>query len=71
MQAQSYPSLNPGQNNGQARQTNEAEQVSMEEFLESCRATSLLAELEDDEELPDGDEEGLGRNACASSVSQR
>merc|ERR1719402_718742 len=34
-QAQSYPSLNPGQNNGQARQTNEAEQVSMEEFLES------------------------------------
>ena len=26
-QAQSYPSLNPGQNNGQARQTNEAEQV--------------------------------------------
>jgi len=56
-QAQSYPSLNPGQNNGQARQTNEAEQVSMEEFLESCRATSLLAELEDDEELPDADEE--------------
>jgi len=58
-QAQSYPSLNPSQNNvGQpARQTNEAEQVSMEEFLESCRATSLLAELEDDEELPDADEE--------------
>merc|ERR1719209_2130019 len=56
-EAQSYPSLNPGQNNGQARQTNEAEQVSMEEFLESCRATSLLAELEDDEELPDADEE--------------
>merc|ERR1719318_750849 len=56
-QAQSYPSLNPAQNNGQPRQTNEAEQVSMEEFLESCRATSLLAELEDDEELPDADEE--------------
>ena len=74
-QAQSYPSLNPGQNNGQARQTNEAEQVrstglssaglycnlvctvqvSMEEFLESCRATSLLAELEDEEELPDAE----------------
>ena len=31
--------------------------MSMEEFLESCRATSLLAELEDDEELPDADEE--------------
>lgn len=29
----------------------------MEEFLESCRATSLLAELEDDEELPDADED--------------
>merc|ERR1719325_292761 len=36
---------------------NEAEQVSMEEFLESCRATSLLAELEDDEELPDADDD--------------
>merc|ERR1719195_608379 len=35
----------------------EAEQVSMEEFLESCRATSLLAELEDDEELPDADDD--------------
>ena len=32
-------------------------QVSMEEFLESCRATSLLAELEDDEELPDADDD--------------
>ena len=29
----------------------------MEEFLESCRATSLLAELEDEEELPDAEEE--------------
>merc|ERR1719180_656301 len=56
-EAQSYPSLNPGQNNGTPRQTNEAEQVSMEEFLESCRATSLLAELEDEEELPDAEEE--------------
>ena len=31
--------------------------MSMEEFLESCRATSLLAELEDEEELPDAEEE--------------
>lgn len=30
-------------------------QVSLEEFLESCRATSLLAELEDDDDLPDND----------------
>jgi hypothetical protein len=29
--------------------------VSLEEFLESCRATSLLAELEDDDDLPDND----------------
>merc|ERR1740128_841375 len=44
-QAQSYPSLNPGQtNNGSARTNYDSEQVSMEEFLESCRATSLLAE---------------------------
>ena len=35
----------------------ESEQVSLEEFLESCRATSLLAELEDDEELPDADDD--------------
>ena len=46
--------LNPGQNNcPRQTMTNEAEQVSMEEFLESCGATSLLAELDDDEELPD------------------
>merc|ERR1719312_1426507 len=56
-QAQSFPSLNPGQNNCQTRQTNEAEQVSMEEFLESCGATSLLAELDDDEELPEADDD--------------
>ena len=36
--------------------------VSMEEFLESCRATSLLAELEDDEELPEADEEDEDEN---------
>ena len=38
-------------------QNHETEQVSLEEFLESCRATSLLAELEDDEELPEAEEE--------------
>ena len=31
--------------------------MSLEEFLESCRTTSLLAELEDDEELPDADDD--------------
>lgn len=35
----------------------EREQVSLEEFLESCRSASLLAELEDDEELPDADDD--------------
>ena len=35
----------------------ESDQVSLEEFLESCWATSLLAELEDDEELPDAEDE--------------
>ena len=29
----------------------------MEEFLESCGATSLLAELDDDEELPEADDD--------------
>merc|ERR1719471_872249 len=57
-QAQSFPSLNPGMTNvSGSRNTNEAEQVSMEEFLESCRATNLLAELEDDEELPDAEDD--------------
>ena len=30
--------------------------MSLEEFLESCRATSLLAELQDDDDLPDADD---------------
>merc|ERR1711936_980638 len=78
-QAQSYPSLNPGQNSGQARQTNEAEQVSMEEFLESCRATSLLAELEEKEEDCDDsedcednyDEEGLSSQEVRNMFGKR
>ncbi len=43
-------------------QMSESDQVSLEEFLESCRATSLLAELEDEEELPEAgeDEDGDG-----------
>jgi E3 ubiquitin-protein ligase HECTD1 len=40
-----------------ASQMSESDQVSLEEFLESCRATSLLAELEDEEELPDADDD--------------
>ena len=62
--AQSYPSLgaasatsaaSPG--GGGGGQNHDTEQVSLEEFLESCRATSLLAELEDDEELPEAEDE--------------
>ena len=52
MSGSGLPQREHAQNDGQPRQTNEAEQVSMEGFLESCRAT-----LEDDEELPDADEE--------------
>jgi len=67
--AQSYPSLGSG---AQARppttsstataaqlasQMSESDQVSLEEFLESCRATSLLAELEDEEELPEAEDD--------------
>merc|ERR1719273_2380837 len=66
--AQSYPSLGGavsavGQGSQQTGSGTgpgnpDTEQVSLEEFLESCRATSLLAELEDDdEELPDADED--------------
>lgn len=67
--AQSYPSLgaasatstaSPGSGVGvvgSGGQNHDTEQVSLEEFLESCRATSLLAELEDDEELPEAEDE--------------
>ncbi|XP_065332241.1 E3 ubiquitin-protein ligase HECTD1 isoform X2 [Cloeon dipterum] len=37
--------------------SSESEQVSLEDFLESCRAPTLLAELEDDDELPEPDED--------------
>lgn len=37
--------------------SSDSEQVSLEDFLESCRAPTLLAELEDDEDMgPDEDE---------------
>lgn len=36
--------------------SSDSEQVSLEDFLESCRAGTLLAELEDDDELPEPDE---------------
>ena len=56
--AQSYPSLGASATSTTSSgQNHETEQVSLEEFLESCRATSLLAELEDDEELPEAEEE--------------
>ena len=47
------------QDSRQAGGLSESEQVSLEEFLESCRATQLLAELEDDEDdMPEeGDDE--------------
>ncbi len=42
-------------------QLSDTDQVSLEEFLESCRATSLLAELEDEEELPEaGEDDDVG-----------
>lgn len=31
--------------------SSDSEQVSLEDFLESCRAPTLLAELDDDEEM--------------------
>ena len=35
--------------NSNPRQNYDAEQVSLEEFLDSCQASSLLAELDDEE----------------------
>jgi hypothetical protein len=37
--------------------------VSLEEFLETCRATSLLAELDDDDDLPDADDDDNDKDA--------
>lgn len=37
--------------------SSDSEQVSLEDFLESCRAPTLLAELDDDEEMGDNDDE--------------
>ncbi|XP_065207160.1 E3 ubiquitin-protein ligase HECTD1 isoform X3 [Planococcus citri] len=34
----------------------DSERVSLEDFLESCRGPALLADLEDDDQLPDDDE---------------
>lgn len=36
--------------------SSDSEQVSLEDFLESCRAPTLLAELDDDEEMGDEDD---------------
>lgn len=36
--------------------SSDSEQVSLEDFLESCRAPTLLAELDDDDEIADDDE---------------
>ncbi|XP_041988693.1 E3 ubiquitin-protein ligase Ufd4 isoform X4 [Aricia agestis] len=55
--AQSYPSLAPNAQNALTLSltstSSESEQVSLEDFLESCRAPTLLTELEDDEEGED------------------
>ena len=40
--------------------------VSLEEFLESCRATSLLAELEDEDELAEGDDDDVDNDDDAN-----
>ncbi|XP_026315369.1 E3 ubiquitin-protein ligase Ufd4 isoform X2 [Hyposmocoma kahamanoa] len=55
--AQSYPSLAPNAQNALTLSltstSSESEQVSLEDFLESCRAPALLTELEDDDEADD------------------
>ncbi|XP_047019046.1 E3 ubiquitin-protein ligase Ufd4 isoform X3 [Helicoverpa zea] len=55
--AQSYPSLVPNAQNALTLSltstSSESEQVSLEDFLESCRAPALLTELEDDDEGED------------------
>lgn len=37
--------------------SSDSEQVSLEDFLETCRAPTLLAELEDDEEMGDNEDD--------------
>ncbi|XP_060532522.1 E3 ubiquitin-protein ligase Ufd4 isoform X2 [Cylas formicarius] len=42
--------------------SSDSEQVSLEDFLESCRAPTLLAELDDDEEMGENDDENDDEN---------
>ena len=60
--AQSYPTLSGGTSSADGSGSSnvhmsDSDQVSLEEFLESCRHTSLLTELEDEEELPDAEDD--------------
>lgn len=51
-------SLNPTLTMSLTSTSSDSEQVSLEDFLESCRAPALLGELEDDEEMEeDNDDE--------------
>ena len=51
------PNVLSGLTVSMASTSSDSEQVSLEDFLESCRATSLLAELTDDEVHDDDNEE--------------
>lgn len=42
--------------------SSESEQVSLEDFLENCRAPTLLGDLEDDEDMDDDNEENDDEN---------
>ncbi|XP_050673822.1 E3 ubiquitin-protein ligase Ufd4-like [Leptidea sinapis] len=69
--AQSYPSLAPNAQNALTLSltstSSESEQVSLDDFLESCRAPTLLTELEDDD---DGDDDSDKENESYQEVSR-
>lgn len=49
--------LNPALTMSLTSTSSESEQVSLEDFLESCRAPTLLGELEDDEDIEDDNDD--------------
>lgn len=51
------PVLNPTLTMSLTSTSSDSEQVSLEDFLESCRAPTLLGELEDDEDLDDDNDD--------------
>lgn len=57
MNAQQSTTINPTLTMSLTSTSSDSEQVSFEDFLDSCRAPTLLGELEDEEEMDDDNDD--------------